>query len=58
MYCDGRPLRAEQYPELFAVLGYTYGGSESHFNIPALPDMQVGAARLHYIICYSYALGS
>ncbi|MBX3585547.1 MAG: tail fiber protein [Ramlibacter sp.] len=57
MHCDGRALEAQQYPELFAVLGYTYGGSGSQFNIPALPDVQLGAARLPYIICFSDSLG-
>lgn len=34
MYCDGRPLSTAYYPELFAVLGYVYGGSGDSFNIP------------------------
>ena len=34
MLCDGRSLECAQYPELFAVLGYTYGGSGNTFNIP------------------------
>jgi microcystin-dependent protein len=34
MLCDGRSLACAQYPELFAVLGYTYGGSDNTFNIP------------------------
>jgi microcystin-dependent protein len=32
--CDGRSLDANQYPELFAALGYLYGGSGSTFNLP------------------------
>lgn len=34
--CDGRSCEVSKYPELFAVLGYLYGGKEgdSEFNIP------------------------
>lgn len=34
MVCDGRTLEVSQYPELFAMLGYCYGGSASNFQIP------------------------
>jgi len=34
MYCDGRSLPTYDYPELFAVLGYVYGGSGNQFLIP------------------------
>ncbi|MFV8754428.1 phage tail protein [Nannocystaceae bacterium ST9] len=34
MLCDGRSLSIYQYPELFAALGYLYGGSDGNFNIP------------------------
>ncbi len=34
MACDGRSLDGSAYPELFAVLGYLYGGSGGSFNIP------------------------
>jgi microcystin-dependent protein len=34
MLCDGRTLSIYQYPELFAALGYLYGGSGDSFNIP------------------------
>ena len=34
MVCDGRSLSTNQYPYLFAALGYLYGGSGSQFNIP------------------------
>lgn len=32
--CDGRSLVAHQYPQLFHVLGYLYGGSDDQFNLP------------------------
>ena len=41
MLCDGRTLEAALYPELFAVLGYRYGGSAEHFQ---LPDYRGGSA--------------
>ena len=31
---DGTSLLAAAYPDLFAVLGYTYGGSGASFNLP------------------------
>lgn len=34
MVCDGRQLLVSEYPELFAVLGYLYGGEGGMFNIP------------------------
>ena len=32
--CDGRSLDRYHYPELFAALGYLYGGSGKAFNLP------------------------
>ncbi len=34
MICDGRMLEVGQYPELFGVLGYLYGGSDGRFKLP------------------------
>jgi microcystin-dependent protein len=34
MLCDGRSLAAALYPELYAVLGTLYGGSDGTFHIP------------------------
>lgn len=36
--CDGRSLKKSEYAELFAVIGYTYGGSGENFNIPDFAD--------------------
>ena len=38
MVCDGRSLTKTEYPELFEVIGYTYGGSGENFNIPVFND--------------------
>lgn len=32
--CDGRTLNIDIYSYLFNAIGYTYGGSETSFNIP------------------------
>lgn len=34
MVCDGRDLAVASYPELFAALGYLYGGAGTSFNLP------------------------
>lgn len=34
MFCNGRSLSSYDYPELFAVLGYVYGGSGGRFLLP------------------------
>lgn len=36
LVCDGRGLNVGVYSELFAVLGYRYGGSGATFNLPDL----------------------
>jgi microcystin-dependent protein len=50
LFCRGQSLLKAEYPELFAVIGTTYGGSETSFNLPDLrgrvpvgvdPDMEV-----------------
>jgi len=44
LLCDGGSYATEDYPELFAVVGYTYGGSSSNFNVPNLVNrMAVGS---------------
>lgn len=39
--CEGQSLRTNQYPVLFAVIGYTYGGSGPDFNLPNLSGKAV-----------------
>lgn len=38
LVCDGRSLKKSEYAELFAVIGYIYGGSGENFNIPNFAD--------------------
>ena len=39
--CEGQSLRVDQYQVLFAVIGYTYGGSGATFNLPNLSGRAV-----------------
>lgn len=32
--CDGQSLLVASYPDLFAAIGYTYGGSGANFSLP------------------------
>ena len=36
MICDGRELDTAEYTELFSVIGYTFGGSDTTFKLPDL----------------------
>ena len=36
LFCDGRTISKTNYPYLFNVIGYTYGGSGDNFNLPNL----------------------
>lgn len=36
LFCDGGTYDTGDYPELFDVVGYVYGGSGSDFNVPDL----------------------
>jgi hypothetical protein len=38
LLCDGSSYTTTNYQNLFALIGYTYGGSGSTFNIPDLRD--------------------
>ena len=36
--CDGSTLTTTDYPELFAIIGYEYGGSGTDFDLPTVTD--------------------
>jgi len=42
--CDGRSLSKNDYFDLWKVIGYNYGGSDSTFNLPDLRDKAVMGA--------------
>jgi len=45
---DGRSISKTIYPDLFALIGYNYGGSDDNFNIPNSVDkFIVGAGDLY-----------
>jgi hypothetical protein len=39
--CDGKSLQVSDYPELFAVIGYQYGGSDESFLTPKLLERAI-----------------
>jgi microcystin-dependent protein len=41
LLCDGTTLDTADYPELFAVIGYSFGGSGSAFLLPDLIDRTI-----------------
>jgi len=41
LLCDGQSVSTATYAALFAVIGYTYGGSGANFNVPDLRDRTV-----------------
>tara|TARA_R110002153_G_scaffold45498_1_gene128305 strand:+ start:238 stop:1164 length:927 start_codon:yes stop_codon:yes gene_type:complete len=42
LLCYGQSLSTSTYADLFAIIGYTYGGSGSSFNVPDLRGRVVG----------------
>jgi microcystin-dependent protein len=36
--CDGASYETASYPELFAAIGYVFGGTDDNFNVPDLVD--------------------
>lgn len=48
LLCDGASYASVDYPELFAVIGYSFGGSGSDFNVPTLINrVAVGSGDLY-----------
>jgi microcystin-dependent protein len=41
--CDGATLDTTAYAQLFAIVGYTYGGSGSDFDLPTIADKLIRA---------------
>jgi hypothetical protein len=49
--CNGALLKVKDYPELFSVLGYTYGsGTGDRFCVPDIPNVPNMPGRLQYMI--------
>eukprot|EP01084_Bolivina_argentea_P290799 499630_1 len=52
LLCDGTSLNTTDYPQLFSVIGYMFGGSNSLFTLPDPTDRVIG------IVGNSYAHGT
>jgi len=48
--CNGTTLSTTAYPELFAILQYTYGGSGDNFNVPDMRNLFVVGTGSEYNI--------
>jgi microcystin-dependent protein len=51
LVCNGAELRAHEFPDLFAIMGHTYGGFGDYFNIPLFGEarvMPLGGKSLTY----------
>jgi Phage Tail Collar Domain len=46
LVCNGALLRASDFPELFSVLGNSYGGSDGHFRLPDLTSCRSSPVEL------------
>jgi len=46
--CDGSSVAQSEYPELYAVIGTTFGGSGANFNLPNLEDRFIVGAGNSY----------
>jgi microcystin-dependent protein len=54
MLCNGASILTSEYPELFSLIGYNYGGSGSNFNIPSFRSVYpVGANNTQNNLPYS-----
>lgn len=50
LLCDGSNYLTANYPELFAQIGYYFGGSDDNFNVPNLVNrFPVGSGNLYDI---------
>jgi microcystin-dependent protein len=46
LFCDGSSVSSTTYPELYAVIGTTYGGVDGNFNLPNLVERFVKGATI------------
>ncbi len=44
LLCNGNTLLTADYPTLFSIIGYTYGGTGGSFNLPDLTDKFIQGA--------------
>ena len=48
--CDGRFLNADEYAELFALIGTRFGGTEGRFALPNLNEIAASTNGVVYLI--------
>jgi hypothetical protein len=59
LWCDGSTYSTATYPALFAIIGYTYGGSVANFNVPDLQvRVPVGGVTTNTAIPVKYTIPS
>ena len=46
LFCDGEHYSDQDYPELFASIGYTFGSSNSDFRVPDMKSLFVRGTSL------------
>lgn len=60
LFLHGQSLSTTQYPQLFALIGYTYGGSGGNFNLPDTRGLFIRSAGSQSLggITYSGSVGA
>lgn len=49
--CDGRVLQISTNQALYSLIGNTFGGSSTTFNLPDLRPAAMGRGGVRYFIC-------
>jgi len=44
--CNGAAYATSAQPDLFAVIGYSFGGASGNFNVPNLPGIAAGIKKV------------
>ena len=47
--CNGASVSKQQYPQLFAVIGSTFGSTDTNFTLPTITQV---AANIRYVVKY------
>lgn len=54
LWCDGGSYLTTAYPSLFAILGYTFGGSGANFSVPNLQNRTFVGANAISVLNTTY----
>ncbi|HZX31476.1 MAG TPA: tail fiber protein [Rhodocyclaceae bacterium] len=55
--CDGQVLAVSQYPALYSIIGNTYGGNTTSFNVPNVNGLPLVGAGLRPGSAHNYVVG-